>query len=96
MNHRRLDYRYRLTFTVVVEGDGQHADGFGARATRDRLRKTLAHDRRVIEVRPVAMPVYIGAKPASTQDVGAVEFFLLEVITEPGERRSLGAEGTRR
>ena len=58
-----MNYRYRITLTVVVEGDGQHADGDGATATARRLKDALASDPRVIEVRPVSAPVYIGAKP---------------------------------
>jgi hypothetical protein len=58
-----LSYRYRVTYTVVMEADGLHADGDGATATRRRLERLLANDPRVIEVRPPSVPVYIGAKP---------------------------------
>lgn len=60
-------YRYTATFTVVVEGDGQHSDGAGAMATMNRLRRSLAADARVLEVRPPVGPHYIGAKPRPTQ-----------------------------
>lgn len=63
MSDDLMPYRYRITYTVVVEGDGLQADGQGAMATRKRLAEVLAADPRVLEVRPPSDAHYIGAKP---------------------------------
>ena len=54
-----LSYRYEATFRIVVEGDGQHADGDGATATYRRIKATIEDDPRVIEVLP-GYPTYLG------------------------------------
>lgn len=54
-----LPYRYRIDFTVVIEGDGQHSDGDGAAATRQRLEDLLTSDPRTVKVMPGAFPMYL-------------------------------------
>lgn len=56
------DYRHRLTFSVIVTGDGQHADGDGATATARRLQERLECDALVVEVEPGTHPVYVPAE----------------------------------
>ncbi len=57
-----MNYRYHMTIAVVLEGDGQHADGDGATATANRLRAALAADPRVLEVHATT-PIYEGTEP---------------------------------
>lgn len=54
-----LPYRYEVTITVAIAGDGQHADGDGAKATANRLAKLIALDDHVDGVVP-GHPEYIG------------------------------------
>jgi hypothetical protein len=54
-----VSYLYEATFRIVVEGDGQHADGDGATATIRRLTAALQDDERVVEVH-ASDPRYIG------------------------------------
>lgn len=56
------NYCYEITLTVVVEGNGLHADGLGATATRKRLEDALARDPRVVEVKFTSNPRFIGSK----------------------------------
>lgn len=44
----RLPYVYTVTMAVRVVADGQHADGDGAMATRDRLLGMVRADERVL------------------------------------------------
>ena len=54
-----MRYRYEATFRIVVEGDGQHADGNGATVTFRRIKALIEDDVRVVEVEP-GYPRYIG------------------------------------
>lgn len=59
-----LPYRYEATFTVVLRGNGQHADGEGATATIRRVRELIATDRNVEDVQASA-PSYTWPRRAS-------------------------------
>jgi hypothetical protein len=61
-----LPYRYMMSFTVEVAGDGQHSDGKGAEATRRRLTGLLEADDRVKHVN--AGPVHYAGKGSLPED----------------------------
>ena len=57
-----MSYLYEATFRIVVEGDGQHADGDGSTATFRRIKEAIEDDPHVVEVLP-GFPRYIGDAP---------------------------------
>ncbi|MGH2897175.1 MAG: hypothetical protein ACRDMZ_00760 [Solirubrobacteraceae bacterium] len=56
-DERALPYRYDVTLTIEMVGDGIHADGEGATATLRRVRDLVAADRNVRDVQAGAVQV---------------------------------------
>lgn len=64
---QQLPYRYSVTITMDIEGDGIHAHGDGATATLRRLTRLLEGDPRVLRV--VAFdPRYMRSFPPSPDE----------------------------
>ena len=59
-----LPYRYKIHAEIIVAGDGLHADGDGAVATRNRLEEQAKADGLVVEVR-FGHPSYVGGEQSS-------------------------------
>jgi len=57
----RLPYTYEGRITVIVRGDGQHADGNGATATLNRLERMIASDPLVVRAR-ASSPSHVGGE----------------------------------